>query len=303
MEINNTAIFSRAALILLFFVATFSGCKDFSDSDCTSNAGASTLLHNGESRQFIVHLPSSYNDSSIYPVLMSFHGYGGTATEFMNETDLMSLANEENFILVYPQGQCLSGGSHWNAGLDTPDNKSSTDDFGFIESLLIELDSMYAIDNERIYACGYSNGSFFSYALACYHSDKIAAIGSVSGTMFEETTTNCTPTHPTPIIHLHGTCDNVVPQDGGDGLASVPTVLEYWIGYNNTDSSPQLSRVNDNGTLIEHRLYSEGDSSVAVSYYSVVRGDHVWFDLNFQGANTGKLIWDFVSQYDINGRR
>ena len=31
------------------------------------------------------------------------------------------------------------------------------------------------------------NGAFFTYALACYHSDKIAAIGSVAGTMMEET--------------------------------------------------------------------------------------------------------------------
>lgn len=303
MRLHIDRLFIRASQLLIVFTVALAGCKDFSDSDCESNAGASTLLVNGESRQFIVHLPSSYNDSSNYPVLMSFHGYGGTATEFMNETDLRNLADSEKFILVYPQGQCLSGGSHWNAGLDTPDNKSSTDDFGFIESLLIELDSTYSIDNERVYACGYSNGSFFSYALACYMSDKIAAIGSVSGTMFEETTTNCTPSHPTPIIHLHGTCDNVVPQDGGDGLASVPTVLEYWIGYNNTEATPQLSRANDNGTLIEHRLYNEGDSSVAVSYYSVIRGGHVWFDLNFQGANTGRLIWDFVSQYDINGKR
>jgi hypothetical protein len=30
-------------------------------------------------------------------------------------------------------------------------------------------------------------------------------------------------------------------------------------------------------------------------------GGHVWFDIDFGGGNTGQLIWDFASQYDING--
>ena len=41
---------------------------------------------------------------------------------------MRSLADSENFILVYPQGTLIEGFSHWNAALDSPDNKSDADD-------------------------------------------------------------------------------------------------------------------------------------------------------------------------------
>ena len=93
---------------------------------------------------------------------------------------MRSLADSENFILVYPQGTLLDGNPHWNAGLESDTNKSDADDFGFVEALIGEISSNYRIDPARVYSCGYSNGAFFTYALACYHSNKIAAIGSVA---------------------------------------------------------------------------------------------------------------------------
>ena len=80
------------------------------------------------------------------------------------------------------------------------------------EALINEISSNYRIDPASVYSCGYSNGAFFARThLACYHSDKIAAIGSVAGTMMEETYDNCNPSHPTPMINLHGTSDAYVP--------------------------------------------------------------------------------------------
>ena len=32
-------------------------------------------------------------------------------------------------------------------------------------------------------------------------------------------------------------------------------------------------------------------------------GEHVWFDLNYEGSDTNQLIWNFLSQYDLNGLR
>ncbi|MEM6807575.1 MAG: PHB depolymerase family esterase, partial [Bacteroidota bacterium] len=242
--------------------------------------------------------------SSRLPLLLNFHGFGGTAAEFMEYTEMAPIADAGNFLLVFPQGSLLDGFPHWNAGLNTPTNKSNTDDLGFVDALIEELSSTYNIDEERVYASGFSNGAFFAYALACYSGDKIAAIASVGGTMMEETLDNCTPSLPTAMINIHGTADKVVSYEGdGEGLSSIEASLNFWINANNTNPSPITTSVIDRGTTIEHLVFAEGDSGITVEHYKVIGGGHEWLDIDVEGANTSQLIWEFLSRYDINGLR
>ena len=282
-------------LIVLLVSMIFPSCKK--NDGKSTNENAETLTVNGVAREYIRYIPFSYDGSNDVPLMLNFHGFGMTATNQMNIADMRSLADLENFILVYPQGTLLDGSPHWNSGLDTPDNKSDAEDLDFIEALIDELSSNYSIDLERVYACGYSNGSFFSYALGCYLSHKIAAIGSVSGTMMEETLNNCNPTHPTAMINLHGTSDNTVLYNGGEGLEAIDDVMNYWANYNNTNTTPVTNTENN----IEYFSYNNGTAGVSVEHYKINGGEHVWFDIDYQGSNTNQLIWNFVSQYDING--
>lgn len=284
-------------LIFLFTSCSKDDGKHFKSS-CVQNTNTQILVHDDTEREYIVHIPNGYTSANKTPLLFNFHGFGGTVNDYIKDADMRNLADAQNFILVYPQGTCLNGSSHWNAGLDQPDNKSDADDFGFIEALIQKLSSTYNIDSERIYACGYSNGGMFSYALGCYKSNLIAAVASVSGTMLY---TNCTPTHPVPIMNIHGTSDQVIPYSGNSYYNSVETVLGFWNTVNNTNTTPLVNNLNSNGTQIEHYQYTGGNNGSAVEHYKVVNGNHVWFNLNVNNKNTGALIWDFVSQYDVNG--
>ena len=209
---------------------------------------------------------------------------------------MRSTADSENFILVYPQGTDLDGSPHWNAALNGGDNKSDVDDLGFIEALINKLNNDNLIDLKRVYSVGYSNGGMMSYALACYKSNLIAAIGSVSGYMLQND--ECIPSHPIPLIKLHGTTDYY---DGGVVYNSVDSVLDFWVNFNNTDLDPIINNIDDNGTSIESYKFYNGDNNVSVEHYKIIGGEHVWFSNDFNGKNTGQLIWDFVSQYDIDG--
>ena len=292
--------FYKGLFLMMITISMFSSCSwwDKTPDKSTDNE---TLVHDGETREYILYVPAIYDGNSAVPLLFNFHGFGGTANDHLSWADMRSIADAENFILVYPQGTLLDGSSHWNAGLETPENKSDADDFGFIEALIDKIAADYSIDLERVYTCGYSNGAFFSYSLACFHSDKIAAIGSVSGTMLDETHDNCAPSHSMPMINIHGTADNVVPYNGGNGLKSIGDVLSYWTTFNNTDVNPTTNSFNDNGTTIEHFVYPNGDNGISIEHYKVNGGGHVWFDNDFNGSSTSRLIWDYVSKYDING--
>ena len=294
-------------LSFTLLILVISSCKndegkgdDYNLDECYSNTNAQTIVHDGMNREYILYVPNSYDGTSSIPLLLNFHGFGGSASQFMQEADMRSLAEADTFILVYPQGSCLDGSSHWNPCPTGGDNKSTADDVGFVEAMISEISSQYNLDMERIYAAGYSNGGMMAYGLANYKSDLIAAVASVSGTMLD-----CIgPTsHPMPVVHLHGTSDGVVSYNGSNDWNSVQSTLDYWINFNNTVSTPIVNIDTTGGMTIEHYVYDQGDNSVSVEHYKYIGGDHVWFNEPYQGQNASNLVWSFMSKYDINGLR
>lgn len=290
----------------LFFVVLFTilSCETDGNKEnlefCYLNANSEVLLHNDIDREYILYIPDSYDGSTSVPLMLNFHGFGGSASNFMANADMHPIAESNNFILVYPQGSCSEGSSHWNPCPIGGDNKSTADDVGFIESLIEKISSQYNVDHERIYAAGYSNGSMMAYGLANYKSELIAAVASVSGAMLD-----CIgPTsHPMPVVHFHGTSDEVIPYDGNGYYNAVQSTLDYWIHFNNANTTPSIYTDNSGTLIVDHYVYDQGDNSVSVEHYKYNGGEHSWFNTTYRGQNTSELIWSFVSRYDINGLR
>ena len=293
----------KSILLFTILLMILSSCRadDNENSEqCYSNNNAQSIVHDGVNREYVLYIPNSYDGTSSVPVLFNFHGFGDNASDYMNNADMRAVAESDTFILVYPQGSCLDGSSHWNPCPTGGDNKSTADDVGFVESMISEISSQYNVDMERIYAAGYSNGGMMAYGLANYKSDLIAAVASVSGAMLD-----CigSTSHPMPVVHLHGTSDGVLPYNGSSDWSSAQSTLDHWINFNNTITTPIASSDNSGGMTIEHYVYDQGDSSVSVEHYKFTGGDHVWFSATYQGQNTSQLVWNFVSRYDINGLR
>ena len=259
-----------------------------------------TFSHDNVNRNYLIYIPDSYDSEIDYPLMFLFHGFGGIASEFINTADMRDLAESKNFIVVYPQGLDLGGtGSHWNCSNPSADNKSDVDDIGFIENLIDQLIVDYpVIDSKRIYAAGYSNGGFMSYYLAC-NSKKFAAIGSVAGTMLDDSYQSCNANFPTAMINIHGTNDFDVPYDGNTYYPSIPEVVDWWKNFNNTPNEDLLT--NQDGSIEQYKYYNDA-GDIYVEHIKIIGGDHYWDDkLNYDGKNTSGLIWDFVSNYNIDG--
>ena len=281
-------------IVTLLIVLGCSSDLDKNSESCYLNTNAQSIVHDGVNREYVLYIPNSYDGTSSVPLMLNFHGFGGSASDYMQEADMRSLAEADTFILIYPQGSCLDGLSHWNACPTGGDNKSTADDFGFVEAIINEISSQYNVDMERIYAAGYSNGGMMAYGLANYKSDLVAAVASVSGVMLECTGST---SHPMPVVHLHGSSDGVLPYNGSSDWSSVQSTLDYWINFNNTVLTPTVSSDNN----IEHYVYDQGDSLVSVEHYKYIGGNHVWFSASYHGKDASELVWDFVSRYDING--
>ena len=158
------------------------------------------------------------------PLVLCFHGYGGTASGISYTTNFNDVSDTANFIVVYPQGTSLKRKviECWGWTLD-----SKIDDVGFISSLLDSLSERYNINQSRIYSTGMSNGGYMSFLLACQLSDRIAAIASVTGSMTPQTYNLCNPQRPI-VLQIHGTNDQKVPYKGNRKWSvSINKVLEY----------------------------------------------------------------------------
>ncbi|MCX6191789.1 MAG: T9SS type A sorting domain-containing protein [Flavobacteriia bacterium] len=268
-----------------------------------------TIMHDGILRSYKLYVPSIYNANTAVPLLFNFHGYTSNSNEQMIYGNFRNIADTANFLVVHPQGTLdVNNTTHFNVGW----GGSSVDDVGFTEALLDSLLAAYSIDQNRIYAVGMSNGGFMSFRLACDLSAKIAAVGSVTGSMTPSTLGNCNATHPMPIIQIHGTTDPTVPYNGSAGwTASITNVLNHWATFNNCSSVPTVVNVpNTNaldGSTVEKYTYENGDNCSEVVHFKVTNGQHTWPGsiINLAGTNfdinASVEIWNFLSKYDIFG--
>lgn len=268
-----------------------------------------SISHDGMQREYIIYIPANYTGNTAFPLVLNFHGYGSNASQQMWYGDFRPIADTAEFLIVHPQGTLFNGITHWNVGGWTIG--STTDDVGFVEALLDSLSADYNIDSTRIYATGMSNGGFMSFLLASQLSERIAAVGSVAGSMTPETYNNSNPQHPTPIMQIHATTDNVVPYYGAIWTLAIEEVLQYWVEYNNCSTPPTITALPDidpnDGSTVEHIVYGDGDNYVNVEHYKVTGGGHTWPGSDFGGEGTNydmdasAEIWNFFSRYDING--
>ena len=266
-----------------------------------------SITHDGLQRSYILYVPENYSQDQPSPLLFNFHGYSSNAIQQMSYGDFRPIADTAVFLIVHPLGtEDDLGNLHWNVGW----GGSTVDDVGFTDALIDSLELDYNIDENRIYSTGMSNGGFMSYKLACDLSLRFTAIASVTGTMTEGQTENCNCQHPTPILEIHGTADDVVPYNGNYMFSSIPEVISYWVDYNNCNSSPIINNLPDidpdDGSTVTHYLYENGNNGATVEHFKVINGTHTWPGSNFDLGGTNYdidasvEIWKFLSKFKLD---
>ena len=277
MIINRTAMTLAIISILMATAAATAQTSEYVNVD-------------GVQRRYVVHVPDGFDGSESLPVLFHFHGGGSTPEGEVSYIDFRPLVNSENFIAVYPAGLPSPGepAPGWNS-LGPYDN--GNDDLGFVESMIDAMVKEYNADRDRMYACGFSWGANFQFELYCYLSDRMAAVVSVAAGMWEWTRSDCNPTTPTGVMSIHGTNDSYNPYNGNAYNISFNALNEFLVAENGA-TTPPTTETTGNRT---HYTWSEGEDCFSVEHIRVQNGGHDW------PSFANQAIWEFVSQYDING--
>jgi len=277
-----------------------------------------TIDVDGANRTYLEYLPEGFDDTQNLPLVMSFHGGGGQAQDQLSIADLRDSADEDGFVLVYPEAipdPNDDGSTNWQVVVSgtlpfTVPNPHS--DLDFVDALIDKLATNRNIDTTRVYAMGYSNGGGFAFDLACRLSHKITGIGVSARTMYAESFAECEVTHPTPVVTILGTSDFISPYDGVvyEGTLyyhSSDACNDFWIEANGLQSAPIVTDVpnsnTNDGSSAELYTWTSSDGCHELLHYKVNGGDHDWpgtfGNMDFVSH---EVIWEALSQHNMEGR-
>ena len=260
-------------LLLLFVAVTLSfaqwggggGGKTLNDYKKESVSG----------RDIHVYAPSNLAPKS--PLLISCHGMDQDPNYQQENTHWEAVADTAGFVVVYPRG---------GTGMSTWDITGDKDTKWMVE-IIAQMVHEYDIDEKRVYLSGFSMGGMFTYNAMSKIADRIAAFAPTSGTNVMGASK---AQRPVPIIHPHGTSDDVLYYN---------QVESFIKNYRDQFNCPAQAEVQDNyphqGEKATMYTWGPCDDGVYIKHMKLEGRGHM------PSKNEVSDIWNFVKQYSLDG--
>lgn len=173
-----------------------------------TSAGAEVMnwTVGGVRREAIVFSPTKKTSSGKAPLLFAFHGHGDNMKDFAEGIEIQKFWPEA--IVVYPQGLPTNPADDPEGfGWVYKKGEDGQRDLKFFDAVLETMRAKFAVDDQRLYATGFSNGGLFTYVLWGTRANIFAAFAIVAGRIVPEIQL----TEPKPALHIAGENDDTVP--------------------------------------------------------------------------------------------
>jgi polyhydroxybutyrate depolymerase len=255
-----------------------------------------TLRVDGVERRALVHLPPAYDGKAVFPVVLMFHGNGGTAESVVKETGWVAKSDAVGFVVVFPEGTRTDmtqppkfgrNNPAWNDGSGRfHAGERNVADVAFIAALLDHLEAKFAVDKRRVFATGFSNGASMVFRAGLELSERIAAIAPVSGALW---IAEPKAVQPVSLLYITGTADPINPLEGGtpkmasgSGFKGVPEkakppvreTVQAWVKLLGCtpDERPLASSIEGITTVV----HGGGRDGTEVIFTMIEGHGHIW---------------------------
>lgn len=255
-------LFATAALLLSLSIQAQSSTPKLATSPAdyaTPGAHAGSIVVKGVSRWFIVVTPKGYSSNANHRLIIALHGAnGGMYNMYTTRLDLRGIAEQKNYVLVFPNGQNGSdhkkGHSYWNADFccDVAMN-SQIDDVAFVTALANHLKQNMSIDAAKAHIVGFSNGGMLTQKIAAEAStgfSSFVSMGAVPGYYEGKDKWTYKMSRKVPIMLMHGTKDTTIAFNGGTPennpnrtTLSFQESLRTWAIHNGCSKNPPLKEM------------------------------------------------------------
>jgi poly(3-hydroxybutyrate) depolymerase len=177
-----------------------------------------------------VRLPASYDPGKAYPLMFIYKGCGGAG---VSSFGLENVAGNEAILASMDFG----------AGMDCYDTADGAKfvDLPVWDAHLAQIESNYCVDQNHVFAGGFSSGAWLVFFLGCQRGNLLRGIGTVAGG-FKPTfllgMPQC-PGGPLSAFMVSDLSDHTNPffDEDSDG-DSVEIGLNHWLGVNGCTEKP-----------------------------------------------------------------
>jgi predicted esterase len=155
----------------------------------------------GAVQPFRFYIPTEYDATKKWPMIVALHGMGGDENSFFAGYDhgaIRRVAEERGYIVVCPKGR----------GPYSMYLASSERD---VIDVINEMKRDFSIDDDRVYLMGHSMGGYGSWSIAVNNPELFAAIAPISGGGTPFSKPNLKAITHVPWIVIHGDKDPTVP--------------------------------------------------------------------------------------------
>ncbi|MEO7520678.1 MAG: PHB depolymerase family esterase [Gemmatimonas sp.] len=243
----------------------------------------------GFDRTYYVVPPTSATGNPHRPLLLVYHGGGGSATDLLAGTRLAFEGNRAGMVVAFLEA-AEGYGARWAT---SPSDLAVVDDLQFSRAVVDDIAANFPIDRKRVFAAGFSRGGDLVAQIACRAPDMLRAAAAVASTMPVTSRGWCDTTAQSSvqssIALVIGSQDPLMPWDGGvTGRMAALETATFWgerNGCRNAVPAPQSfpaysgfrsSRYTlDACTLAEVQLYRVGGGRWAVGGGRGARGEGI----------------------------
>jgi predicted esterase len=169
----------------------------------------------GEIMPYRLYVPSKYDGTHAFPLIVALHGLGGTEDSMFGQNyAMLDPAEKRGYIVVAPLGYRIDGYYGRVGGTTNRRAQLSEED---VMNVLARVRKDYKIDDDRIYLMGHSMGGIGTWTLGAKHPEIWAALGPISGVADPKTVEAM---RSIPEIVVHGDDDNTVPVSGSRNMVA-----------------------------------------------------------------------------------
>ncbi|HET8952585.1 MAG TPA: PHB depolymerase family esterase [Solirubrobacteraceae bacterium] len=238
----------------------------------------------------LLHVPAGAK--APLPLVVAFHGAGGSGAGFEPESGLSISADRHGFAVLYPTAG--SSRRFWSLN-----RRTAPDDVARLRDLLPRAERLACTDRRRVYATGVSNGGGFTARVACEMADTFAAAAPVAGGY--SSLDRCPDGVRMPVLEIHGSDDQVVPYEGvgADRAGDVRRYVSDWARRDGCDRTPRITHPARYVTWISHPRCDRGYSVEHVRFEGT---DHGWPGSeppyphrHPAGLPARELVWQFFA--------
>jgi poly(hydroxyalkanoate) depolymerase family esterase len=143
--------------------------------------------------KYKLFVPKTYKAKKDTPLMVMLHGCGQDPDDFAEGTKMNALAEQENFLVLYPNMNHLFNPSDpsgynpfgcWNWFLDKNQHRGQGHP-KLIYEIIEEVKRGYHIDRSQVFAAGLSAGGSLACILGVTYPDVFSAIGICSGLAYD----------------------------------------------------------------------------------------------------------------------